>query len=62
MEYNPWSERVEIIQSLSKGERRILWNYEQEYGKVFPGAIYKVIEDQKELDREKKRKKRGKRR
>ena len=57
---NKWSERDEIIQSLSRAERRILWNYEQEHGRVFPGAIYKVIEDQKELAREKNRKKRKK--
>ena len=62
MENNPWNERVEIIQSLSKWERRILWDYEQEHGRVFPGAIYKVIEDQKELAKEKNQKKRGKRR
>ena len=29
---------------------------------VMPGAIYKVVEDQKELAREKNQKKRGKRR
>ena len=62
MENNLWNERTEIIQSLSKSERRILHDYEREYGRVMPGAIYKVAEDQKELAREKNQKKRGKRR
>lgn len=48
------SERDEIIATLSKSERRILWNYEQEHGKLFPGAIEKVIEDEKEMRRTKK--------
>lgn len=48
------SERDEIISRLTKGERRILWNYEQEHGRLFPGAIEKVIEDEKELRRTKK--------
>lgn len=48
------SERDEIIGRLTKGERRILWNYEQEHGRLFPGAIEKVIEDEKELRRSKK--------
>lgn len=52
------SERDEIISHLTKGERRILWNYEQEHGRLFPGAIEKVIEDEKELKRSKKGKKR----
>ena len=51
------SERDEIISRLTKGERRILWNYEQEHGRLFPGAIEKVIEDEKELRRSKKGKK-----
>ena len=56
-----WSEREAIIQSLSKRERRILYDYEKEHGRLFPGAIYKVIEDQKELAREKNQKKRKRR-
>ena len=52
------SERDEIISRLTKGERRILWNYEQEHGRLFPGAIEKVIEDEKEMRRTKKGKKR----
>lgn len=48
------SERDEIIASLSKMERRILWNYEQEHGRLFPGAIEKVIEDEKEMRRSNK--------
>lgn len=51
------SERDEIIGRLTKGERRILWNYEQEHGRLFPGAIEKVIEDEKEIRRSKKGKK-----
>ena len=51
------SARDEIIGRLTKGERRILWNYEQEHGRLFPGAIEKVIEDQKEIRRSKKGKK-----
>lgn len=47
-------ERDEIISRLTKGERRILWNYEQEHGRLFPGAIEKVIKDEKELKRTKK--------
>ena len=54
---NKFSERDEIILSLSKRERRILYDYEKEHGRLFPGAIYKVIEDQKELAREKNQKK-----
>ena len=60
MENNLWSEREEIMQSLSRYERKLLHEYEREHGRLYPGAIYKVIEDQKELDREKKRKKRKK--
>ncbi len=56
------SERDEIIASLSKSERRILYNYEMEHGRLFPGAIYKVIQDHKELSREKTYQKKGKRR
>ena len=56
------SERDEIIASLSKRERRILWDYEKEHGRVYPGAIYKVIEDEIELAREKHKQKKGKRR
>lgn len=52
------SERDEIIGRLTKGERRILWNYEQEHGRLFPGAIEKVIEDEKELRKTKKGNKR----
>lgn len=52
------SERDEIISRMTKGERRILWNYEQEHGRLFPGAIEKVIEDEKELRRTKKGNKR----
>lgn len=48
------SERDEIISRLTKGERRILWKYEQEHGRLFPGAIEKVIEDEMELRRTKK--------
>ena len=48
------SERDEIISRLTKFERRILWNYEQEHGRLFPGAIEKVIEDEKELRKSKK--------
>ena len=60
---NKWSEREEIIQSLSQKERRILWEYEKEHGRLFPGAIYKVIQDQRELAKEKhNQKKRRKRR
>ncbi len=51
------SERDEIIASLTKQERKILYNYEKEHGRLFPGAIYKVIEDQKELTRDKKNQK-----
>lgn len=51
------SERDEIISRLTKFERRILWNYEQEHGRLFPGAIEKVIEDEKEIRRSKKGKK-----
>ena len=51
------SERDEIIGRLTKGERRILWNYEQEHGRLFPGAIEKVIEDEKEMRKSKKGKK-----
>ena len=51
------SERDEIISRLTKGERRVLWNYEQKHGRLFPGAIEKVIEDEKELRRSKKGKK-----
>ena len=51
------SERDEIIATLSKSERRILWNYEQEHGRLFPGAIEKVIEDEKEIRKSKKGKK-----
>lgn len=54
------SERDEIIDSLTKSERRILYNYEKEHGRLFPGAIYKVIEDQKEMSREKKQGKKKK--
>lgn len=49
-----WNERDEIIRGLSKRDRRILYHYEQEHGRIFPGAIYKVIEDQKEIARERK--------
>ena len=56
--FNTKSERDEIISTLTKGERRILWNYEQEHGRLFPGAIEKVIEDEKELRRTKKGNKR----
>ena len=60
---NKWSEREAIIQSLSQKERRILWDYEKEHGRLFPGAIYKVIQDQKDLAKEKaNQKKRRKRR
>lgn len=55
---NTKSERDKIISRLTKGERRILWNYEQEHGRLFPGAIEKVIEDEKELRRSKKGNKR----
>ena len=54
---NKWSEREEIIASLSKKDRQILFAYEKEHGRLFPGAIYKVIEDQKELAGEKNQKK-----
>ena len=56
-----YSERDEIIASLSKRDRKILWEYEIQHGRVFPGAIYKIIEDQKELIQEKNQNKRGKR-
>ena len=50
---NLWDERVEIIKTLSKRERKILYDYEKEYGMIMPGAIYKVVEDQKDLAKEK---------
>ncbi len=56
-----WSERNEIISSLSKRERRILYNYEQEYGRLFPGAIQKVIDDQIEFTKPKSKGKKVKR-
>ena len=60
---NKWSEREEIIRSLSQKDRRILFDYEKENGRIFPGAIYKVIQDQKDLAKEKhNQKKRRKRR
>ena len=59
---NLWNERVETIKTLSKRERKILHDYEEEHGMVMPGAIYKVVGDQIEMAREKNQKKRGKRR
>ena len=54
------SEREEIMATLDKRDRRILYYYEKEFGRVFPGAIYKVIHDQKDnaAERHAKKKKR----
>lgn len=48
------SERDEIIEKLSKKERWILYEYEKENGRLYPGAICKVIEDQREIARERR--------
>ena len=54
------SERDEIIKSLTKQDKRILYHYEKEFGRLYPGAIYKVIQDQKDnaAERYAKKKKR----
>lgn len=57
---NTWNEREEIIQSLSRRDRQILYLYEKEHGRLYPGAICKVIEDQRELAKEKSNQKRRK--
>ncbi len=54
------SERDEIINSLDKRDKRILYHYEKEHGRLYPGAIYKVIQDQKEIAHERRAKKRKK--
>ena len=58
---NLWNEREEIIATLSRRERRILYGYEKEYGRVMPGAIYKVVEDEIELAKERQKSKRKRR-
>ena len=57
-----WEERNEITETLSKRERRILHDYERENGKVMPGAIYKVIQDQMDIANERRGRKAGKNR
>ena len=48
------TERDKIFQTLTKAEKAILWRYEHKHGCGVPAAaIIKVIEDEKEIGREK---------